>query len=187
MDSRRFDRTPKGHSEISQGNKSLKGKLRTVLFLIDAGKTADDLQRQILLIGAPADSIAQLVTAGYVAEVGKVGAPPADGAGPTDDRVANFRVAQAFMNETIVDALGIRAFDSRASRCATVTTWSRCCRRTRRRSKKLIAGDTRARQRTRELRPSPPQILPAAATRRECRAEGRCRRVGDGAAAASPC
>ena len=109
MDSRRFDRTAKGHSEISQGNKSLKGKLRTVLFLIDAGKTADDLQRQILLIGAPADSIAQLVTGGYVAEVGKAGAPPTDGAGPTQDRVANFRVAKAFMNETIVDALGIRA------------------------------------------------------------------------------
>jgi hypothetical protein len=121
MDSRRFDRTPKGHSEISQGNKSLKGKLRTVLFLIDAGKTADDIQRQILLIGAPADSIAQLVTAGYVAEVGKMGAPPADGAGPTDDRVANFRVAKAFMNETIVDALGIRAFGFtlRLERCAT--------------------------------------------------------------------
>lgn len=121
MDSRRFGRTPKGQSEISQGHKSLKGKLRTVLFLVDAGKTADDIQRQVLLIGAPPDSIAQLVAAGYVAEVGQAGAPPAEAAESTDDRVANFRVAKAFMNETIVDALGIRAFGFtlRLERCAT--------------------------------------------------------------------
>ena len=124
MHSRRFGRTPKGQSEISQGHKSLKGKLRTVLFLVDAGKTADDIQRQVLLIGAPADSIAQLVAGGYVAEVGPTGhagAPPADAAASTDDRVANFRVAKAFMNETIVDALGIRAFGFtlRLERCAT--------------------------------------------------------------------
>ena len=121
MDSRRFGRTPKGQSEISQGHKSLKGKLRTVLFLVDAGKTADDIQRQVLLIGAPPDSIAQLVAAGYVAEVGQAGAPPAEAAALVDDRVANFRVAKAFMNETIVDALGIRAFGftRRLERCAT--------------------------------------------------------------------
>ena len=121
MDSRRFGRTPKGQSEIAQGHKSLKGKLRTVLFLVDAGKTADDIQRQLLLIGAPADSIAQLVAGGYVAEVGAAGAPPAEAAASNDDRVANFRVAKAFMNETIVDALGIRAFGFtlRLERCAT--------------------------------------------------------------------
>jgi hypothetical protein len=123
MDSRRFGRTPKGHSEISQGHKSLKGKLRTVLFLVDAGKTADDIQRQVLLIGAPPDSIAQLMAAGYVAEVGQAGQTgvPAEAAASTDDRVANFRVAKAFMNETIVDALGIRAFGFtlRLERCAT--------------------------------------------------------------------
>jgi hypothetical protein len=121
MDSRRFGRTPKGQSEISQGHKSLKGKLRTVLFLVDAGKTADDIQRQVLLIGASPDSIAQLVAAGYVAEVGQAGAPPAEAAASVDDRVANFRVAKAFMNETIVDALGIRAFGFtlRLERCAT--------------------------------------------------------------------
>ena len=121
MDSRRFGRTPKGHSEISQGHKSLKGKLRTVLFLVDAGKTADDIQRKVLLIGAPPDSIAQLVAAGYVAELGQAGAPPAEAAASVDDRVGNFRVAKAFMNETIVDALGIRAFGFtlRLERCAT--------------------------------------------------------------------
>ena len=121
MDSRRFGRTQKGHQEISQGHKSLKGKLRTVLFLIDAAKSAEDIQRQVLLIGAPADSIAQLVTAGYVAEIGQVGTPLPEASASGEDRVANFRVAKAFMNETIVDALGIRAFGFtlRLERCST--------------------------------------------------------------------
>ena len=135
MDSRRFDRTPKGHNEISQGHKSLKGKLRTVLFLIDAGKTADDIQRQMLLIGAPADSIAQFGDRRLRRGDRPGGRAAADGAGTTDDRVANFRVAKAFMNETIVDALGIRAFGFtlRLERCATTDDLSRCCPRTPRR------------------------------------------------------
>ena len=121
MDSRRFGRTAKGHEEITQGRKSLKGKLRTVLFLIEAGKSVDDIQRQVLLIGAPADAIAQLAEAGYIAEIGQPGAPMPESARTLDDRIANFRVAKAFMNETIVDALGIRAFGFtlRLERCAT--------------------------------------------------------------------
>lgn len=121
MDSRRLVRTQKGHNEIAQGHKSLKGKLRTVLFLIDAGKTAEEIQRQVLLIGAPADSIAQLAAGGYVAEIGQVATPAPEGTALVEDRVANFRVAKAFMNETIVDALGIRAFGFtlRLERCAT--------------------------------------------------------------------
>jgi len=121
MDSRRFGRTAKGHEEITQGRKSLKGKLRTVLFLIEAGKSVDDIQRQVLLIGAPADAIAQLAEAGYIAEIGQPGAPMPESARTLDDRIASFRVAKAFMNETIVDALGIRAFGFtlRLERCAT--------------------------------------------------------------------
>jgi hypothetical protein len=121
MDQRRFGRTAKGQGEITLGRKALKGKLRTVLFLVDAGKPADDIQRQVLLIGAPVDSLAQLVAAGYVAEVGAPGAPLPDGVTSIEDAVANFRVAKAFMNETIVDALGIRAFGFtlKLERCAT--------------------------------------------------------------------
>jgi hypothetical protein len=95
-----------------------------VLFLIDAGKAVGDIQHQIALIGAPADAIAQLVAGGYVAEVGPAQTviAPAKPATSVDDRIADFRVAKAFMNETIVDALGIRAFGFtlRLERCSTV-------------------------------------------------------------------
>jgi len=124
MDTRRFGRTTKGQAEIALGHKTLKGKLRTVLFLIDSGKSASDIQRQVLLLGAPADAVAQLIAAGYVAEIGSSGSPGLalpQSAAPIEDRLANFRVAKAFMNDTIVDALGIRAFGFtlKLERCAT--------------------------------------------------------------------
>lgn len=133
MDSRRFGRTAKGQAEIAQGGKSLRGKLRTVLFLIDANKPLVDIEQQVKLIGAPVDAIDQLVAGGYVAEIGNAGAPAAAGAPVAleaavpaaqltpEERVANFRVAKTFMNETIVDALGIRAFGFtlKLERCST--------------------------------------------------------------------
>jgi hypothetical protein len=69
MDGRRFERTAQGHEEITQGRKTLRGKLRTVLFLVEASKSSDDVQAQIDLIGAPADSLAQLEAGGYIRQV----------------------------------------------------------------------------------------------------------------------
>src|SRR5664279_826460 len=74
MDNRRVARTAKGQDEIANRRKSLKGKLRTVLFLIDPGKPVDAILEQVALIGAPADSLAQLVTEGYIEEISGQGA-----------------------------------------------------------------------------------------------------------------
>jgi hypothetical protein len=119
----RFERTSKGHSEISQTRKSLPAKLRTVLFLVDPTKDASEIQRQILLMGAPANSLTQLVNDGYVAPVTVFNAPIKAAALSVEDQVAQFRVAKAFMNETVVDALGIRAFlfTLKLEKCATAT------------------------------------------------------------------
>jgi len=121
MEVERYGRTAKGQDEISNSKKSLPAKLRTVLFLIDSAKDARDIQRQILMIGAPADALQQLVSGGYVAGVTAFNAPITGGAVSIEDQIANFRVAKAFMNDTIVDALGIRAFmfTLKLERCAT--------------------------------------------------------------------
>jgi DNA-binding FrmR family transcriptional regulator len=129
MDSRRLARTVKGHDEISNRSKSLKGKMRTVLFLVDPNKPADAVSQQVAMIGGPPDALAQLLAQGYIEEVGaRVQAAQAASALPTvpaatsgEDEVAYFRVAKAFMNDTIVDTLGIRAFGFtlRLERCAT--------------------------------------------------------------------
>jgi DNA-binding FrmR family transcriptional regulator len=140
MDNRRVARTAKGQHEIASRRKSLKGKLRTVLFLIDPGKPVDAILEQIALIGGPADALAQLAAEGYIEETSGQGAD-AFAAAPSlagnavetagdgvplppmsvEDEVASFRVAKAFMNDTIVDALGIRAFTFtlRLERCST--------------------------------------------------------------------
>lgn len=117
----RFERTPKGQLEISQGTKSLPAKLRTVLFLIDPGKDPAEIERQVALMGAPANALAQLAEGGYIVPVKAFNAPIATGDQSIEDQLAQFRVAKAFMNDTIVDALGIRAFmfTLKLERCAT--------------------------------------------------------------------
>jgi hypothetical protein len=119
MLAQRYDKTDKGHQEIAQGRKNLRGKLRTVLFLVDGGKDVGAIQQQMALIGAPVDSISQLAADGYIAPLG-ANAPPVE---PTKsgDAVLNFRIAKAFMNDTIVDARGIRAFGFtlKLERCST--------------------------------------------------------------------
>lgn len=121
MEAERYGRTAKGHEEIGQSKKSLPAKLRTVLFLIDADKDVREIQRQILLIGAPVDALTQLVNGGYVAPVTQFNAPIRAGAVSIEDQLAHFRIAKAFMNETVVDALGIRAFmfTLKLEKCAT--------------------------------------------------------------------
>lgn len=127
MDRRRFDRTGEGHDEIAQGRKNVRGKLRTVLFLVDPNKTVDEILQQMSVIGAPTDALAQLEAGGYIREIsGAPGAAPAGPAAarapaPTDD-VSRFRMAKAFINETVVDVLGIRAFvfTLKLERCATL-------------------------------------------------------------------
>ena len=125
---RRFARTEKGHDEIVQGRRNLRGKTRTLLFLIDPTKSAEQIEQQAAQIGASYDELTALISGGYVVELAAESPTPANdasaaplgGAGALDE-VGRFRIAKAFMNDTIVDALGIRAFvfTLRLERCAT--------------------------------------------------------------------
>ena len=91
MDGRRFDGTVPGHEEITQGRKTLRGKLRTALFLVEASKSADEIQAQVERIGAPADSLAQLEAGGYIPQVGnpKAGETPPIAAAPSATGLAS--------------------------------------------------------------------------------------------------
>ena len=121
---RRFARTEKGHGEIVEGHRNLRGKMRTLLFLIDPTKSAEQIEHQASQIGATYEQLAQLITDGYVVEFGGAATPANDadaGVVSPVDEVGRFRIAKAFMNDTIVDTLGIRAFvfTLRLERCAT--------------------------------------------------------------------
>jgi hypothetical protein len=122
---RRLARTEKGHGEIVEGRRNLRGKVRTLLFLIDPAKSAEQIEQQASQIGATYEQLAQLIADGYVVELGTETAIAANdekaGVVGAIDEVVRFRIAKAFMNDTIVDALGIRAFlfTLRLERCAT--------------------------------------------------------------------
>lgn len=113
-----YRKTALGLAEIKDRKLKLNPRLRTMLILEDGVQTEEMLQAGAAGVGAPPDFIAQLVAAGVI-ELASGSGEPADGAGSsapraTDagprDAFSRFRDAKAFMNTTIVDALGIKSF-----------------------------------------------------------------------------
>ena len=122
----RYAKTDKGLEEIRSRGKNLRGRLRTMLILIDPSKTDAELRTSAAQIGVEPEFLETLLRDGYVALVGGIDtAGSASGeATPrvvTRDELARFRAAKAFINETIVDALGVRAFlfTLKLERCST--------------------------------------------------------------------
>lgn len=122
-DSTRYAKTDKGTEEIRSRGKNLRGRMRTMLILIDPSKTGGELRASAAQIGVEPDFLDTLLRDGYVSAVaGTESAAP--GEPPrvvTRDELARFRAAKAFINETIVDALGVRAFlfTLKLERCST--------------------------------------------------------------------
>lgn len=83
-----------------------------MLILIDPAKTADELRASAARIGVEPDFLEALVRDGYIAVVAGSDSGPAEAAPRevTKDEFARFRAAKAFLNETVVDVLGVRAF-----------------------------------------------------------------------------
>ena len=119
----RFAKTDKGLEEIRSRGKNLRGRLRTMLILIDPSKTGDELRASAAKIGVEPEFLETLLSDGYIVVVaGTKSAPVEQGSRVvTRDELARFRAAKAFINETAVDALGIRAFlfTLKLERCST--------------------------------------------------------------------
>ena len=121
-DATRHAKTEKGAVEIRSRGKNLRGRMRTMLILVDPSKTSDELHVSAAQIGVEADFLETLVREGYVVAVAGSDSTPTESAPRTvtKDELARFRAAKAFINETIVDALGVRAFmfTLRLERCS---------------------------------------------------------------------
>lgn len=118
-----YAKTAAGSEEVKSRKRKLAPKLRTMLILIDGAKPVLILREEAAALGVAADFIEQLEGLGLVAPV--AGAPGAGRAAPPGakmDPVAHFRMAQQFMNDTAVNALGIKAFffTLKMEKCATV-------------------------------------------------------------------
>jgi len=121
----RYAKTEKGIAEIRSRGQNLRGRLRTMLILVDPSKTGEDLRASAAQLGVDSDFLETLVRDGYVVVVAGLdaasGAPSAPSPVVTTDELKRFRDAKAFINETIVDALGVRAFlfTLKLERCST--------------------------------------------------------------------
>jgi hypothetical protein len=122
-----YIKTAAGAEEVRSRSRKLAPRLRTVLIMVDGLLAVRHLQRAVATLGAPADSLQQLEREGLIEARDPVGvealpdAAEVDLVLPTLPAPERFRAAQKFMNDTAVDALGLRAFffTLKMERCST--------------------------------------------------------------------
>lgn len=124
--SERVVKTPKGLEEVQRRSLKLPPKVRTMLILVDARQPLSVLVEQAAELGVQDDWLEILEREGLVEDENRApglatataesGAVQAAG-----DEFLRFREAKDFMNVSIVDALGIRAFlfTLKLERCST--------------------------------------------------------------------
>jgi hypothetical protein len=129
------DKTEAGRLELRTRAQGLPPRLRSVLILVDGVRGRSELQQAMAGIGAPPDALDTLAALGLIAAAPAPPPAPVEAAevvpddsepepfdaAPTYDP-ERFRVTKKFMNDTIVDALGLRAFmfTLKLEKCATL-------------------------------------------------------------------
>lgn len=117
-------KTAAGSDEIKARSRKLAPRLRTVLIMADGQLSAGQLRQAAATLGAPADAVELLIQQGLLAPLaGKSARAQAASAAvaaaeasatpdvaPTLTDGERFRAALKFMNDSAVDALGLRAF-----------------------------------------------------------------------------
>jgi hypothetical protein len=105
-------KTAKGVAEVEARSKKLPQRLRTILIMIDGTLTAGQLLERAVKMGVPSDFLDSLQKEGLVEarSTGSQAAAEAVATVTTASDADRFRAAQKFMNDTVVDALGMRAF-----------------------------------------------------------------------------
>lgn len=119
-------KTPKGVEEVQRRSLKLPPKVRTMLILVDARRPLSELISQGAELGVQDDWLEILEREGLIQEekreTGLQTVSAENGvAQASGDEFLRFREAKHFMNVSVVDALGIRAFlfTLKLERCAT--------------------------------------------------------------------
>ena len=131
-----FDKTTAGRDEVRTRVRGLPQRLRSVLILVDGARTEAALRQAVERTGAPVDTVETLLSMGLIQPVAvavtvtaKATKPAPAGemveqafAAATTADPERFRIAKKFMNETVVDALGLRSFmfTLKLEKCATL-------------------------------------------------------------------
>ncbi len=113
-----YTKTEKGRQEIQTRQFKLAPPLRTLLVMTDGRTRAGELIKQVAALGVNSESIDKLEAEGFIALAQPAPAarqqpvPQAPAAPPTEagSETERFFVAQRFMNESSVNASGLRSF-----------------------------------------------------------------------------
>ena len=119
-----YVKTPLGVEEIKNRKLHLAPRLRTMLIMVDGRKSVAALKQDAAKFSCPDDFIESLLVAGLIVKAGATQSAAASiaasGTGaqsvtltealPALDGYAKFRLAKDFMNNAVVNSLGIKGF-----------------------------------------------------------------------------
>lgn len=117
-----YQKTNKGFEEIRSRRYKLPKKPRVLLILVDGKTPLDVVLGQARALGIEESVVGELIAEGFISLQAPLSAA-VERAFPGDhDAEDSFRTAQRFMNESVVNALGVRAifFTMKLERCATL-------------------------------------------------------------------
>ena len=104
-------KTAAGSNEIKSRARQLPPRLRGLLIMVDGARSVAQLRQAAAQLGAAADAVEALLQMGLVQSPEPAEAPaPSAEPRKAATEAERFRAAQKFMNDTAVDALGLRAF-----------------------------------------------------------------------------
>ncbi|HEY4370441.1 MAG TPA: hypothetical protein VGN52_00755 [Burkholderiales bacterium] len=107
-----YAKTGKAVEEIQTKKYKLKPKARNLLFLIDGSKSVESIDEMSRQLGLSADELGELESGGFIVKSGSEGGVAAAAVHEEvqTDEAGKFRVAKKYMNDTIVNSLGLKAF-----------------------------------------------------------------------------
>jgi len=108
-----YFKTDKALEEIKTKKYKLKPKIRNLLFLIDGHKSVSAVNEMSQQLGVSDVDLLDLQNSGFIIKSSvteSANAAVTAAATPPMDEAARFRVAKQYMNDTIVNSLGLKAF-----------------------------------------------------------------------------
>ena len=121
-----YAKTSKAVEEIQTKKYKLKPKARNLLFLIDGSKSVEAIDEMSRQLGLSNSELGELEADGFIvksgsADTGATQAATAVREEVQTDEAGKFRVAKKYINDTIVNSLGLKAFffTLKLEKCAT--------------------------------------------------------------------
>jgi len=108
-----YAKTGKAVEEIQTKKYKLKPKTRNLLFLIDGSKSVEAIDEMSRQLGVSDAELAELENNGFIIKSGTGATARPDAAVEEEtqtDEAGKFRVAKKYMNDTIVNSLGLKSF-----------------------------------------------------------------------------